>query len=111
MAAKPPVPETGSDWREWLLKCSRAINEMRKGRTNNAGIFTLTANAATSTLTDDRIAADSTVQFFPTTANAAAEIGNGTMYVSETGRLHGSLVITNANNAQVDRTFRFSIQG
>lgn len=109
--AKPPVAETGTDWREWLLKVSRRSNEMLRGRMNTGGLFTLTASVASSTMTDDRISVDSTVVLVPTTANAAAELGNGTLYMSETGRVNGSIVVTHANNAQADRTFRIVIIG
>lgn len=81
------------------------------GKLNTGGLFTLTASAATSTMTDGRISVDSTIVLVPTTANAAAELGNGTLYISETGRVNGSVVITHANNAQADRTFRIVIIG
>jgi hypothetical protein len=82
-----------------------------KGGTDNAGSVTLTANAASTTLTDSRIGVTSTVHLTATTSNAAAEVGNGTIYLSETGRVNGSIVITHANNAQTDRTYRYSIHG
>lgn len=84
---------------------------MLRGRMNTGGLFTLTASVASSTMTDDRISVDSTVVLVPTTANAAAELGNGTLYMSETGRVNGSIVVTHANNAQADRTFRIVIIG
>lgn len=111
MSAKPPVPETGAHWNEWLLKVSRSVNQQLKGRMNTGGLFTLTANVASSTLTDDRVSVDNTVVLVPTTANAAAELGAGTLYQSETGRVNGSAVFTHANNAQTDRTFRLVIIG
>lgn len=109
--AKQPVPTTGTDWREWLLKVTQALNSMLRGHLNTGGLFTLTANAASSTMTDDRLSVDSTVILIPTTANAAAELGNGTLYMSETGRVNGSITITHANNAQTDRTYRICIIG
>jgi hypothetical protein len=84
---------------------------MSHGHNNSSGVFTLTASVATSTLTDDRIGFNSNIVLVPTTANAAAEIGNGTLYIAESGRVNGSVVITHANNAQTDRTFRFIISG
>lgn len=111
MAAKPPIPTTGTNWQEWLLKVSRAANDMRSGKMNTGGTFTLTASVASTTLTDSRISVDSTVVLVPTTANAAAELGNGTLYMSESGRVNGSIVVTHANNAQTDRTFRIVIIG
>jgi hypothetical protein len=111
MTSKPPVPTSGSDWKEWLLKVAVTLNNVLRGRLNTGGTITLTINVATTTITDDRISIDSTFVLVPTTANAAAELGNGTLYFSETGRINGSIVITHANNAQADRTFRVVIIG
>jgi len=97
--------------REWARQVALVLNRALTGGQNNNGIVTLTANAASTTLTDARIGVSATVTFEATTANAAAERGNGTMYCSEAGRLNGSLVITHANNAQTDRTFRYAIHG
>jgi hypothetical protein len=76
------------------------------GRT---GLLTLADGAATTTLTHPMIRFNAPVVLVPTTANAAAEIGAGTMYQSETSRNNGSLVVTHANNAQTDRIFRYFI--
>lgn len=43
--------------------------------------------------------------FDPLTANAAAELAAGTMYVLEANRALRQFTITHANNAQTDRTF------
>jgi hypothetical protein len=45
----------------------------------------------------------------PTTANAAAELGNGTLHVS--ARAKGSFTLTHANNAQPDRSFDYAMIG
>lgn len=111
MTGKQAVPTSGASWKEWLLKVSYAVNDMRHGHMNTGGTFTLTANVGSSTLTDDRISVDSTVVLFPCTANAAAELGNGTIYQAESGRINGTAVFTHANNAQTDRTFRLVIIG
>lgn len=95
----------------WVKDVADIITAMQRGRHNNVGTVTLAANAGTTTLTDARIAADSVVILVPTTANASAEMGNGTLVVAETGRVNGSIVITHANNAQADRTYRFAIMG
>lgn len=95
----------------WVKDIADIITAMQRGRHNNVGTVTLTANSATTTLTDARIAADSAVIIVPTTANASAEIGNGTIFISESNRVNGSIVITHANNAQADRTYRFAIMG
>ena len=46
---------------------------------------------------------------FAKTANAAAEIGNGTMYIGAVN--NGAFVVTHANNAQADRTFLYVALG
>ena len=76
------------------------------GRT---GTVTLTPSVAATTLTNPIIRRDSAITLTPTTANAAAEVGNGTIYIGESGRLNGSAVITHANNAQTDRIYRYFI--
>src|ERR1700704_1154729 len=47
-------------------------NNLLLGKSNNTGTLTLMANVATTTLTDSRIGANSTILLHPTTANAAA---------------------------------------
>ena len=85
-----------------------AVNRQNSGRMNvTLETFTLTANAATSTLTDARISAQSFIAFMPQTANAAAALGG--LFV--TNRLKGSATINHANNAQTDRTFTVLIIG
>lgn len=105
------VPPAGVVTVEWLLKLTRAVNDVMHGHTNTGGLVTLDASVATTTVIDDRISVDSTLVLVPTTANAAAELGAGTLYISETGRVNGSIEITHANNAQTDRTYRVVIIG
>lgn len=74
---------------------------------NNNGTVTLTANATSTTLTHHRINPDSNIILTPTTSNAKDE----KPYISESGRVNGSVVITHSNNAQTDRTYRYSVIG
>lgn len=76
------------------------------GRT---GLLTLTAGAASTTLTHPMIRFNAPILLQPTTANAAAEIGAGTIFLPEASRNNGSAVFTHANNGQTDRTFRYFI--
>lgn len=92
--------------RRMLAQWAREANQ---GHLQNIGTVTLSANVATTTVTDRRVGAFSFIGFMPTTANAAAEIGAGTMYVSS--RSAEAFTITHANNAQVDRTFVYCILG
>jgi len=89
-----------------------AIQQLAAGRSNATGTVTLTTSAATTTVTPTQtgtIAAGSTPILTPTTANAAAEVGNGTMYVSAVA--NGSFTITHANSATTGRTFLWAILG
>jgi len=82
-----------------------AVNGLLRGRANVAGTFTLTASAGSTVVTDPEFAHDMVPLWIPTTANAAAEIGAGTMYLSARGA--ESFTVAHANNAQVDRTFLY----
>lgn len=85
------------------------INNMLRGRLNVTLQVTLIASAASTTVTDARISAYCSVVMTPLTADAAAEIGNGTIYVSS--QQSGSLVLTHANNTQGDRKFTLAFVG
>lgn len=92
-----------------LKKIILAIQQLAAGRSNAVGTVTLTASAASTTVADNNCASGSTVLFTPTTANAAAEIGNGTMYLSAVA--NKSFTITHANSATTGRTFLYAIIG
>lgn len=77
------------------------------GRQNNIGEITLTANAATTTVTDTLINENSVITLMPMTANAAGAIAT-TYFDAPT---QGSVVINHANNAQADKTFRYEVTG
>lgn len=94
-----------------LQNAAKVINGVLQGKTNNTGTLTLTANAATTTFQHPLLGAASDVSFSPLTANAAAELGNGTMFVLAANKGKQTWTVTHANNAQVDRTFSFSITG
>jgi len=73
--------------------------------------LTLTANVATSTLTWKGLSPQSVVVFDPKTANAAAELYGGTLYVLTANRGNDVWTVTHANNAQTDRTFQIAVIG
>lgn len=85
----------------------RVINSLLLGKTNNVSTVTLTANSATTSITDPRITYASYIGLMPTTANGAAAMTN--VYVSARG--DGAATLTHTNNAQVDRTFIMLIVG
>lgn len=106
----PAVPYSSSNFPDWVRKIAVCLNAVLSGKINATTDVTLTANAGSTTLTDARIGFQSAViPAMPTTANAAAEFGSGTLYIDTL--LKGSCVIHHANNAQTDRTIRFVIIG
>jgi len=95
-----------------LKKIILSLQQLAAGRSNATGIVTLAVNVATTTVTPTQtgsIASGSTPILTPTTANAATEVGNGTMYVSAVA--NGSFTITHANAATTGRTFLYAILG
>lgn len=99
----PPLQET----RPFAIVT--AIRQLIQGRNNATGTVTLTASTTTTTVTSDIVNDSDTVLLSPMTANAAAEIGNGTIYVSTVSK--GSFVLTHANAVSTDRTFRYAVFG
>lgn len=88
-----------------------SLHSLRLGKIEATGSITLTANAATTTLSRLGLSPQTVVHFDPVTANAAAELAAGTMYVLTANRSNDSFVITHANNAQADRTFSYTALG
>jgi hypothetical protein len=86
-----------------------SLQQLAAGRSNATGTVTLTQNAATTTVTDANCSEESVPILVPTTANAAAEVGGGTMYIS--ARASGSFTITHANSATASRTFYYALHG
>ena len=99
------LPASGGSPRE----TANVVNLLVGGKINAAGEVTLGASAASTTVTDYRVGSESVIVFTPTTANAAAEQGGGTMYLS--ARAKQSFTITHANNSQTDRTFIYIVIG
>lgn len=92
-----------------LKKIILAIQQLSSGRSNAIGTVTLTISVATTTVTDANCSSGSVPILVPTTANAAAEVGNGTMYVSAVA--NSSFTITHANSATTGRTFLYALHG
>lgn len=85
---------------------NEAIVAALRGKLNNRGTVTLTASSATTTLTDEKIGPDSVLHFDATTANGALARAH-LYYTCATG----SATLTHDNNAQTDRTFRYTVTG
>ena len=85
------------------------IKQLIRGRNNATGTVTLTASTTTTTVTRTGGNVSAQEFLFPKTANAAAELAAGGMYVSSITAT--GFVVTHANNAQVDRTFSYVVLG
>ena len=88
---------------------SQVVNNILDGKLNSTGTVTLSASATSTAVADERAGSTSIILLMPTTANAAAEIGAGTAYIS--ARTKRSFTITHANNSQTDRTFGYVVIG
>ncbi len=90
-------------------KINTAINQLAQGRSNAVGSVTLAANVGTTTVKAENCGAGSVVLLSALSAHAAAEIGNGTIYVSAVSA--GTFTLAHANNAQTDRVFAYVCLG
>lgn len=85
----------------------RAVIELNAGRANSVVDVTLTPNAASTVVSFVNCSKACAPLPVALTANAAAALA--TMFISAIS--NGSFTITHANNAQVDRSFRFVCSG
>lgn len=87
----------------------QSVRELYEGRSNAIGRVTLAASATTTAVTAVNCGLGSVVLLFPETADAAAEVAAGGLYVSAVGA--GSFTLTHANDASTDRTFAWVALG
>ncbi len=86
-----------------------AIQQLAAGRSNAVGRVTLATGAASTVVTDNNCAAGSVPVLVPATANAAVEVGDGTLFISAVS--DGSFTITHANAATAGRSFLYALIG
>lgn len=103
----PPVPENvaPANWGMWLARIARTVNLLLRGRV--PATVTLTPNATSTTLVDDRIGLFSGVLLEAQTASAAAACIGGLYVVPGSGEA----VITHPANAATDQRFTVLIVG
>ena len=89
------------------VRLCRSIRDLFSGRSNASGDFTLSVNQATTTVDAPNCGSSSRVLLQAASANAAAEVGNGTIYVSAVGT--GQFTVTHANSATTERVFFYRI--
>ncbi len=93
----------------WVRGISEVLNRVLTGKMNVTVDLVLTPNSTSTTIIDARLSATTVITFCPLTANAAAELAAGTLYVAS--RQSGMMVIAHAANAQDDRIFDTTIIG
>src|SRR5713101_5381964 len=84
----PPVPQRTppglmqffSQIIGYLGRIREVVNNLLRGKLNATLDVTLTVSAASTAVNDPRIGGSSSIQLMALSANAAAEIGNGTIW-------------------------------
>ena len=99
----PSVPPGGTDART----TANVIRNLVDGKSNNTGSITLTASATSTTITDQRVGANSVIVLMPKTANAATAMTS--IYVSARGT--GTATLTHDSNSATDRHLEYVIIG
>ena len=92
-----------------LKKVVLAIQQLAAGRSNAVGSVTLATGTSSTTVTTPNCAEGSVPILVPASADAAAELGSGAMYVSAVA--NGSFTIAHANSTVTGRTFLYAIIG
>ena len=103
----PTPPLRYASWENAAFEIALRVQSVMQGKLNNGGEVTLTASDTTTTVTDERVGANSRISLTATTANAAAALA--TTYVSSKGE--GTFTLTHASNAQADRTLDYAVSG
>lgn len=98
------LPTTGNVDQRFIAE---AINNIMAKRIDAVGEVTLTDNAASTAVTDNRVTKNSVIALSPMTANAAGALA--TTYIPEADYGTGTFTIRHANNAQTDRSFRYIV--
>ncbi len=99
----PKVATRSVETPQALQRIAESVNGLIDGKADMAGSVTLTANSATTTVTDNKFESNMVPVFVPTTANAAGALSG--MYLS--ARANGEFTLTHANNSQTDKTFLY----
>ena len=93
----------------WLSGLRDIVNNIMRGKINATLDVTLIVSAPSTTVSDARIGGSCGIYLMPLSANAAAEIGNGTIWWGPPGSQ--TVTLNHASNAQADRSFRLLIIG
>lgn len=99
------VPQGEKD----LFRIVATVRQLCEGKTNAIGTVTLTANAASTTVSAPTCSPDSQIFLFPTTANAAAIVA--ATYIAPADVTKEQFIVTHTNNANADKTFWYVVLG
>jgi len=91
-----------------LKKYVRSLGELAAGRSNAVGTVTC-STLGTTTVTDANCASASKIQLTASSSNASVALTS--TWVSSTGTLNGSFVISHTVASTTDRTFAYAISG
>jgi len=101
------VPLSMPNQAQHLRLISNTVNNTLDGKLNSTGAVTLTANATTTSLTDERIGVNSVIIFEPTNANSnSAKAG---LFVS--AKASGSATLTHSSSSNTDQIFDYVVIG
>lgn len=92
-----------------ISKIVTAIRDLFMGRSNAMGEFTLTPAATSTVVVAMNCGEQSRISITPQTANAAAALA--TTYIVQSEVVPGQFTVRHASDAQVDKTFSYSIRG
>lgn len=92
----------------YIRKLMVSLVYAMKGKLNCTGELTLTASATSTVVENTLCNENSVVLLTPETANAAGEIGGGTLYIVPGVK---QFTVTHANAGTTDRRFRYVIIG
>lgn len=109
----PPPATFGSlsDVSSYVRRMWDALYKLRKGKIECVTELTLTPNTTSTVLNYINLSPQSVVVFDPKTANAAAALYSGSLYVTAANRGNEQWTVTHANNAQTDRSFQIAVIG
>ncbi len=104
----PLLPPQGAPPRD----IAKAVNAALLGKINSVGEVTLAPGASSTVVENVLVSASSKLFLFPQTANAAAEMGLGVVYIQPGNVINGvSFSINHASSSDTDRTFFYAILG
>jgi len=92
----------------WVRRVVDTVNIILQGKLNATTLVTFASGADSTTFNDPRLSASSVILLMPTTSSAAGADGLGWYVAAQT---NGSAIISHANSALTDRTYRVLIIG